>query len=193
MAERITFWQRLHERLAKLSNRIDATAQGKILGEVHARIPMVTADEQRALQLENAEADEKFWATMHDMHADNVAGHKGLALKAERKAAEGQAAMNNAAEHLEPIRQRIERIKQGEDVQGGLGQQLSLGQAEQILRDNGLTTSDIKHCTTVAQLKGDAWDEFLRWRADDKRHAEKALARKLLRKQQAEQTTTGES
>jgi len=30
---------------------------GKVLGEVHARIPMVTADEQRALQMENAEAD----------------------------------------------------------------------------------------------------------------------------------------
>jgi hypothetical protein len=40
--DRITFWQRLHERLAKLSNRVDVTAQAKILGDIHARIPMVT-------------------------------------------------------------------------------------------------------------------------------------------------------
>ncbi len=47
--DRLTFWQRLHERLAKLSNRLDATAQAKLLGEIHTRIPMVTLDEQRAL------------------------------------------------------------------------------------------------------------------------------------------------
>src|SRR5215208_4526979 len=55
---RLAFWQRLHQRLGRLSNRIGASAQAKILGDVHTRIPMVTADEQRALQLENAEADE---------------------------------------------------------------------------------------------------------------------------------------
>jgi hypothetical protein len=39
-----------HERLARLANRIDAAAQAKILAAVHARVPMVTVDEQRALQ-----------------------------------------------------------------------------------------------------------------------------------------------
>jgi hypothetical protein len=32
LCHRIAFWGRLHERLAKLSNRIDATMQGVILG-----------------------------------------------------------------------------------------------------------------------------------------------------------------
>jgi predicted N-formylglutamate amidohydrolase len=59
------FWQKLHERLAKLSNRVDAAAQGKVLAEVHSRVPMVTADEQRALQLENAEAEARFWEHFH--------------------------------------------------------------------------------------------------------------------------------
>jgi hypothetical protein len=54
VADRITFWQRLHDRLAKLSNRVTAEDQGKVLGAVHAKVPMITADEQRALQLENA-------------------------------------------------------------------------------------------------------------------------------------------
>jgi hypothetical protein len=67
VADRITFWQRLHDRLAKLSNRVTAEDQGKVLGAVHAKVPMVTADEQHALQLENAKADAPFWDRMADM------------------------------------------------------------------------------------------------------------------------------
>jgi hypothetical protein len=48
VAGRIAFWQRVNDRLAKLSNRIDPEMQGKIRGDLHARIPMVTIDEQRA-------------------------------------------------------------------------------------------------------------------------------------------------
>ena len=51
VAERLVFWQHLHERMAKLGNRIDAATQAKLLGNIHARIPMVTPDEVRALQL----------------------------------------------------------------------------------------------------------------------------------------------
>src|SRR5215208_4795115 len=71
---RLAFWQRLHDRFAKLGNRVDAAMQGKLLGEVHARVPMVTLDEQRALQLERAEADERFWNGLRDMHQDQVEG-----------------------------------------------------------------------------------------------------------------------
>jgi hypothetical protein len=35
--ERIAFWTQLHERLARLANRVDAAAQAKILGAVHAK------------------------------------------------------------------------------------------------------------------------------------------------------------
>jgi hypothetical protein len=37
--DRIAFWQRLHERVAKLANRLDATAQAKLLGDIHAPRP----------------------------------------------------------------------------------------------------------------------------------------------------------
>jgi hypothetical protein len=43
--QRIAFWRRLHERLAKLDNRIDPATQGKLLGDIHSRVPMVTPDE----------------------------------------------------------------------------------------------------------------------------------------------------
>src|SRR5262249_3736012 len=48
VAARIEFWRGLHERLAQLSNRLDAETRGKVIGAVHSRVPMVTPDEQRA-------------------------------------------------------------------------------------------------------------------------------------------------
>jgi len=57
VAARIEFWRGLHERLDQLSNRLDAETRGKVMGAVHARVPMVTPDEQRALQLEDAKGD----------------------------------------------------------------------------------------------------------------------------------------
>jgi hypothetical protein len=58
-----------------------------VLGAVHAKVPMVTGDEQRALQLENAKADAQFWDQLADAHDATVADHKGLAASAERTAA----------------------------------------------------------------------------------------------------------
>ena len=43
---RIEFWRELHERLAELSDRLDAETRGKVMGAVHARVPMVAPDEQ---------------------------------------------------------------------------------------------------------------------------------------------------
>jgi len=48
VAARIEFWRGLHERLAQLSNRLDAETRGKVMVAVHARVPMVTPEEQPA-------------------------------------------------------------------------------------------------------------------------------------------------
>jgi hypothetical protein len=48
-AGRVEFWRQLHERLAELSDRLDGEMQGNVLGAVHARVPMPSGDEQRAL------------------------------------------------------------------------------------------------------------------------------------------------
>jgi hypothetical protein len=57
VAARVEFWRELHERLVQLSSRLDAEMRAKVMGAVHVRVPMVTPDEQRALQLENAKGD----------------------------------------------------------------------------------------------------------------------------------------
>jgi hypothetical protein len=62
---RIEFWRGFHERLAQLSSRLDAETRGKVMGAVHARVPMVTPDEQRALQLENTKGDAEKWSLLN--------------------------------------------------------------------------------------------------------------------------------
>ena len=47
VAARIECWRELHERLAQLANRLDVETRGKVMDAVHARVPMVTPDEQR--------------------------------------------------------------------------------------------------------------------------------------------------
>jgi hypothetical protein len=150
--DRIAFWQRLHERLAKLANRVDAATQGKLLGAIHARIPMVIVDEQRDVQVRNAEADEQFWQRLHDMHAATVADHQQLIATAQRAIANAQAAADNAAANAADAKDRAERIKRGEDVPGGLGKPLAEEDYERILRDAGMNTSDIRHCRQLAEL-----------------------------------------
>ena len=52
--ERLAFWAKLPERFARLGNRVGPDDQAKVYAALHARIPMVTPDEQRAIQEANA-------------------------------------------------------------------------------------------------------------------------------------------
>ena len=180
VADRITFWQRLHERLAKLSNRVDAETHGKVLGAVHARVPMVTADEQRALQLENAKADADFWDCLADMHAGTAADHKGLAERAERSAAEGEIERAKAAEHAARAKERVERIERGENVDGGLGKRQDV---ETVLRAAGWSDADIRHAAQIAKLgEIGAWEELMAETHRRRELSEKAAHRAVHRK-----------
>jgi hypothetical protein len=51
VSDRIAFWRRVYETLTELASRIDADTQGKVIGAVHSRIPIVTPNEQRALRV----------------------------------------------------------------------------------------------------------------------------------------------
>jgi len=180
---RITFWQRLHERLAKLSNRVDATAQAKILGDIHTRIPMVTLDEQRALQLRNAEADERFWSSLHDMNEVKVEGHRQLVATAERTIVEGQAEMAKAAEVRNTAKARRECLERGENVSGGLGRPLTREDVERILREKGFTASDFRHWGDLNTLAGVMdWDAIMQEMYAARERAEKAAVRAMLRR-----------
>jgi len=100
---------------------------------------MVTPEEQRTLQLENAEADERFWDGLHDMHQESAEGHKQLAANAERKVTENEAAIANATAKKAEAKKRIEGLKKGEDVAGGLSR-LSYKECLKLL---GWNASDV--------------------------------------------------
>lgn len=149
VADRIAFWAALHERLAKLSNRIDAEAQAKILGAIHARAPMPTPDEQRAVQLDNAKADAVLWDGLRDLHASTAADHKGLIAGAERRVAAAQVEASKAAAAADAAKERVERIEKGEDVQGGLSKPLDV---DATLAKAGWTKRDLRHAALLGLL-----------------------------------------
>jgi hypothetical protein len=83
--ERLAFRAKLPERLARLANRVGPDDQVKVYAALHARIPMVTPDEQRTVQEENAKGDEGFWEAMRDMGIASVEEHRALIARAETK------------------------------------------------------------------------------------------------------------
>jgi hypothetical protein len=185
---RLTFWRWLHERLAKLSNRVDAALQAKILADIHARVPMVTLDEQSASKIENAEANERFWTNLHAMHKEQVTDHKDLLAATERSIAAISAHMAQAAVRAAEAKERIERIRKGEDVP--IGKPLKREDVERILREAGHTTADIRHMDLVAafaeEVGEDGFEEYLQEyfkQVEDRRHAQsRAAMRAVVRK-----------
>jgi hypothetical protein len=149
VADRVAFWQRVHDRLAKLSNRIDPAMQGKLRGDIHNRIAMVTPDEQRALQLANAKADAETWGTLADMHAGTVEGQAGLIVGAERAKAAAAAEHAKAAAEAARAKDRVARIERGENVSGGLGNP-PLTVAD--LNAAGFTKTEIKRFVQVHEV-----------------------------------------
>jgi hypothetical protein len=181
-ADRIVFWQRLHARLARLSNRVDAEAQAKILGSVYARIPMPNADEQRALQLENAKADQNFWNTVADLHGGTLADQQHLKGAVERTIASGEGEIAKAKENAAAAAERISSIERGEGVDGGLGKPLTM---EDFLKA-GFTPADLRHMALLGSIPEQHWEEFLQenWRLREKidRSLSTRAARTILRR-----------
>jgi hypothetical protein len=146
---RLVFWQRLHARLAKLSNRVDATTHGKLLTDIHGRIPMVTLDEQRGVQLHNAESDEQLWTTMRSLSENNLAGLELLADETERDMAEVKPLIKNADAKAATARDRVARIKNGDAVSGGLGKPRT---REDVIAMLGMSKREVSRALALAEL-----------------------------------------
>jgi hypothetical protein len=179
IAERVAFWGNLHRRLDALSNRIGEDDRAKIIGAIYARIPMVTVDEQRALQRENAEADARIWAGLQDMSAGMAEGQKGLAALASGKAAESEVMAKDAAEKAAAAKDRLDRLAKGEDVSIGLGNPVDF---EKVLRDAGFSRDDINFSKALAELAEGEFDAFVELELKLRHHEEKSSRWKVLRK-----------
>jgi hypothetical protein len=178
VADRVAFWRSLHERLSRLANRVDAAAQGKILGQVHTRIPMVTIDELRALQSENTDADEQFWTTVRDMHQSTADDYKGLAENVARTIATAEAAAKMAGDNAEAAKERAARLKRGEAVPGGLAKPPDM---HTVLRELRWSEAQIDRCRmvhTISELGG--FEEMLAEIHKAHERAEQAAVRRVL-------------
>ena len=147
--ERLAFWTKLPERLTRLGNRVGPDDQAKVYAALHARIPMVTPDEQRAIQKANSEDDERFWGAMRDMRTASVEEHRALIARAQMKIAEHATTAAEAGERAQAAKDRLERIRRGESVPGGLGKPFDVRAA---LKAAGLTERDLRRMRLLASL-----------------------------------------
>jgi hypothetical protein len=182
VADRATFWQKLHERLAKLSNRIDAETQAKILGAVHDRVPMVTIEEIRELQLANAEAEERYWSQLQGMNETSAAEHTALRRSVDSKIAGLQAGAIGAKAAAAAAKDRAARLKRGEAVAGGLTKPMTL---EEAMTAIGWTTSDLQHANRMQLIDEAGMTEELLDNLHSRRRA-KAASLALLKRLVAE-------
>jgi hypothetical protein len=109
---------------------------------------MPTADEQQALQLENAKADKQFYETLRAMHAQMVEERKALATMVEGDIAKSQSAMEDVADRAAAAKDRIARIERGEAVAGGLGKPA----IKDLAKTLGLSRSEFRHMQRLAEL-----------------------------------------
>jgi hypothetical protein len=102
VAGRVEFWQGLHQRLGRLSNRVDGEMQAKILGAVHARLPMPTVDETHALRLEEAKQHEAAWRIRHVTTEEIVEVEKLRLEQAKRSLAEASRSLPRPPKRSRP-------------------------------------------------------------------------------------------
>jgi hypothetical protein len=175
VADRVTFWSSLHERMTRLSNRIDAAAQGKIMGEVHARVPMPTPDEQRALQLENARVEAERWSAVGDFTGSDVASREKLIEHHEAVIAAARPVIAIANDHVQAAQDRVAAIERGEVVDG-LGKPQDL---VTLFKQLGITEADLRHYRFLHEaVPEEHLDEFVTLFVNMRRKVERGLERK---------------
>jgi hypothetical protein len=94
---------------------------------------MPTLNERRRVQIEYAEADERFWSGFQAVQEEFSAGHKAVAALCERKADEAKDEADKAAARAASLRDRLSRSKRGEDIAAGAGKQISMKEATEIM------------------------------------------------------------
>lgn len=178
VAGRIAFWGELRQRLERLANRI-GDDQLKVFDAIQARIPMVTFDEMRALQRENAQADQKLWSMVHEGHAAQADELKALAAVIAKQIAQAEAGAMDAADKLASAKGRIEALDKGEAVNGGLREPMT---GEELAKAAGLSPAEMRHCLGVASMTPDEFEQYLKAsQPKEKAHGRHKVARKILR------------
>jgi len=89
-ADRLAFWTQVHPRLARLDNRLDQAALAKVMGELHAKVPMVAIGDPdlTAGKIEIAEHNAAVWTTVREHTLATVEEKRKLGLAPDGFASE---------------------------------------------------------------------------------------------------------
>jgi hypothetical protein len=103
-ADRVTFWTQVHPRLARLDNRLDQATLAKVMGELHAKVPMVaTGDEEVvAHKIRVAEHNADIWTAVRDSTLATVGDKREYVAKLTAQIAEGEKLAADAAGYAAP-------------------------------------------------------------------------------------------
>ena len=172
VAGRVEYWRDLHQRIGRLSNRLDSETQAKILGAVHARVRMPTVDEIHALNLEEAKQHEVAWRMRH-ISTEAIVDENKVRLKATQKlVADGEPLVASAAEEVKAAEERRTRIGRGENV--------PLPGRPPTLKEMGITPAHARDMRTMASLTPEQFERFLKFSHPTKR-ADYGRLRRFLR------------
>lgn len=157
VVDRDAFWARLHERLARLANRVDRETQNAILEQVHKKLPLPTNNERCTAQLEQAQAD----------------------------AAKADTAADEAKQHRDRAKNRIASIKAGELFASNGAKPPDF--LDELLKTMGWTRSDAGHArrlNRIAEILGEEemLRQFIEILGKRSRRTEKNVSRDLLSK-----------
>jgi hypothetical protein len=152
VANRVEYWQALHQRLGRLANRLDGEMQAKILGAVHARVPMPTVDEIHALNLDEAKQHEAAWRMRQAQTEGIVEANKQLAQGAGKMVREGEPLLAVAADEVKAAQTRRERIERGENV--------SLPGKPPTLKELGITPARARHMRLMTLLSPEQFERY---------------------------------
>jgi hypothetical protein len=161
------------------ANRLDDAMQAKILEVVHARVPMPTQDEQRALQLDHAQQHERAWRMRHLRTEATVEENKVRLKSAQRLVTEGEPLVTVAAEELKAAEERRGRIERGENVPLA-GKPPSL---KVLLKELGISPANARYMIDFHESLGaENIDRFVEWsvRRDNKLRRRRAELRAFL-------------
>jgi hypothetical protein len=171
---------------------------GKLLGAIHARVPMVIVDEQQAEQMETAESEVRFWNGMRDMSKASADDQRSLAAMAMKAAEALDAGAADAEQHAKEAQERVERIRRGESVPPSKRQYREDVERE-LIASGFMTRADIRHMAWMQEFyellgsalgdKEAAFEEFVkeRFKAKDytdrfQRAAAREAARAVLKR-----------
>jgi hypothetical protein len=115
---RLDFWQNLNRILSRLSNRIDAATQQKIMDAINARISLPEIDEIERTPLRRAEHELATAENNRTSTLECVETHKQLAAHALRAAKNWQEHAEREAQQIALWRAEINRLKMGKPIAG---------------------------------------------------------------------------